>query len=565
MFNLRCTRDNPPAKISVVALRQVAGCFFVLLLQAIASCFFASQCLAQETNWPQPAGPNSNWQVEGEPTLKWSATRQENIKWRSPLPEAGMSGVAVWGKRCFTTVHVPIETEKEKLGVKDIIGLCFDTKSGKKLWEVNLPGTSQISLAGGFTDGTVFSPITDGNHVWFFNRCGSMGCYDMDGNEVWLRKWTPRFKHNNRQAEPFLVGDALLYVEVGNKEVGAKLQKWLAPGVKNPKMQLPPGTDEREAWTFVHGISKETGKVLWSENAGTSIHTTPVVMATEDGVLLSHARGGPHQAMEKPYGHSLTSIVNAGKPTTLWSTELPKYDPSFSCHLDEEHVYGFHVGEHIVMSRATGEVLRRQALYTDATVWKHAAQAKNASDVWIHPKRKETWVRQEHVAVRAGKGHPNTNQANLVVGKWHWFLSHNVHYLGRVHTDSGEVEYLELPSQLVASNANRADDLWLWGKQKRNKPTNAQGFAVGDKGHNGTGWGHISAASPIRVGKYLLLPVVTGTVYVIDLTVKDLTPAAIVSVNDLGPGDETWTLSALSYAAGDLYARTMREIICIGE
>jgi hypothetical protein len=65
------------------------------------------------------------------------------------------------------------------------------------------------------------------------------------------------------------------------------------------------------------------------------------------------------------------------------------------------------------------------------------------------------------------------------------------------------------------------------------------------------------------VGRYLFLPVVTGTVYVIDTEVKQLSPASMVAVNDLGPGGETWTLASLTYADGRLYAHTMKEIVCI--
>ena len=181
-----------------------------------------------------------------------------------------------------------------------------------------------------------------------------------------------------------------------------------------------------------------------------------------------------------------------------------------------------------------------------------------------HPST-DGWVREDEVAIKAGKGHPNTNQANIVVGDWHWFLSHNVHYLGRVNIESGEVEYLELPAQLIASSDSRGADELLWGKGRRdNRPLNARGFAVGDKGHNGTGWGHISAASPIRIGRYLYWPVVTGTIYVIDTQAKQLDGSALVAVNDLGPGGETWTLGSLTYANGNLFAHTMREVICIG-
>ncbi|MEW4561828.1 PQQ-binding-like beta-propeller repeat protein [Bremerella sp. JC770] len=509
-------------------------------------------CLQADDHWHQPAGPNGNWQVDGSPPVQWSVTRNENIRWRTPLPEAGMSGVTVWGDRVFTTTHVPIQSPDEKNAVTDILGFCLDADTGKVLWQVELPGSAFISLAGGFTDGTVFAPITDGEHVWFFNRCGSMACFDMHGKQVWIREWKPRFKHNNRQAEPYLVGDAIIYVEVANKQQGAKIQKWSAPGKKSPNTNVPEGVEEKEVWTYIHGIDKRTGEVLWREDVGTVVHNTPTVGKTADGNwAVSHARGGPHQPLEKPAGQSLTSLAPGEEGKTLWSTELKGYDPSFASHWNQQYVFGFRAGHHVVLDAATGDLLREQPLYTGAKVWKYDPV-------------QERWGRQTDVAIQAGKGHPNTNQANLVVGDWHWFLSHNVHYLGRVNVETGIVEYLELPAQLMASIESRKQDVWLWGQgNPNNHPVNAAGFSVGDKGHQGTGWGHISAASPILIGRYMLLPVVTGTVYVIDTQTAELTPDALVAINDLGPGGETWTLANITYANRRLYAHTMKELICI--
>ena len=526
-------------------------------LSLAAICLAATALLslppfATAENWPQAAGPNGDWQIDGAAPTEWSVTRGENIRWRTPLPEAGMSSATIWEDRVFVTTHVAIKALEDKEAVTDIIGFCLDADSGTILWQVMLPGSSFISLAGGFSDGTVFAPITDGEHVWFFNRCGSMGCFDFSGKEVWTRQWTPRFKHNNRQAEPFLVDDTIIYLEVANKDAGAKMQKWSAPGVKSKSLTVPEGVDETEVWTYLHGIDKRSGKVLWRESVGTSVHNTPVVGKTADGQwAISHARGGPHGALEKPYGQSLTRIGSdqPGKP--LWSTDLPGYDPSFACHWNEKYVLGFLRGQHIVLDAANGKLLREQPLYEGATLWKWDAG-------------KTDWEQKPNFAGKIGKGHPNTNQANIAVGDWHWFLAHNFPYIGRVHIETGVVEYLEVPAQLIASPEERADDRRLWGKgHPDNRPLNANGFAVGDKGNTGIGWGHISAASPTRISRYLYCPAVTGTVYVIDTETEHLSPDALVAVNDLGPGGETWTLASLTAANGRLYAHTMKEIICI--
>lgn len=501
-----------------------------------------------EDNWHQAAGSNGNWQVEGNPPIEWSVTRDENISWRTPMPEAGMSNVTIWEDRVFVTTHVPIKSLDENK-VSDIMGFCLDADTGKVLWQVTLPGSVTIGLAGGFSDGTVFAPITDGESVWFFNRCGAMGCYDFDGKEKWLREFTPRTRHANRQAEPYLVGDSLVYLEIAYKDQPVVLKRDKA---KNENQGVPEGVDAKDVWTYLHGIDKRTGKVLWREKLGTSVHNTPVVGMTASGKMaVAHARGGPHGVIEGPYGLSLTSLAPGEEGENLWTLDLTNYDPSSSSHWNEKYAFGFKKNSHLVIDATSGKLLREQPLDQGAALWRF-------------DKEKKDWALEKNAAVKALKRHPNTNQANLVVGDWHWFLCHDVHYVGRVNVETGTVEYLELPVQLMASTTSRADDVRLWGEgNPNNKPLNANGLAVGNKANASTGWGHISAASPTLVGRYLFFPVVTGTVYVIDTQVEQLSPKSLVAINDLGPGGETWSLASVTYGNGGIYAHTMKEIVCI--
>ena len=93
---------------------------------------------------------------------------------------------------------------------------------------------------------------------------------------------------------------------------------------------------------------------------------------------------------------------------------------------------------------------------------------------------------------------------------------------------------------------------------------NADGFlATQDKRNAGSGWGHVSAASPTVVGQYMYLPTMVGTVYVLDWNRSKLDGQTLVSISDLGPAGKTWTLSSLAYSKNRLYARTLKELICI--
>ena len=110
-----------------------------------------------------------------------------------------------------------------------------------------------------------------------------------------------------------------------------------------------------------------------------------------------------------------------------------------------------------------------------------------------------------------------------------------------------------------------ADDEVRWTEPLKNDMKNTDGFvATQDKRNAGSGWGHVSAASPIVVGENIYIPTMIGMVYVLKWNAKTLDEKALVSISDLGPAGETWSLSSLSYADGRLYARTLKELICLG-
>ena len=128
--------------ITTMAIQPMRTLPRIILIAAMS---LAMACPARAGEyWPQAAGPDGNWQAAGEAPAKWSVTRGENIRWRTPMPEAGMSSVTVWGDRVFVTTHVPIKALEEKESVKDIIGFCLDANNGRILWQVQLPGSVRI-------------------------------------------------------------------------------------------------------------------------------------------------------------------------------------------------------------------------------------------------------------------------------------------------------------------------------------------------------------------------------------------------------------------------------------
>ena len=135
--------------------------------------------------------------------------------------------------------------------------------------------------------------------------------------------------------------------------------------------------------------------------------------------------------------------------------------------------------------------------------------------------------------------------------------------IGRVNLKNGKVEYLEVPAQVIRQKGKEEE--LLWGKTIPNDMKNADGFkATMDKRNAGSGWGHVSSAPPIVIGDLIYFPTMVGMVYVLKWDANTFDEDVLVSVSDLGQAGEAWSLSGLAYANGKVFARTMKELICVG-
>ena len=158
---------------------------------------------------------------------------------------------------------------------------------------------------------------------------------------------------------------------------------------------------------------------------------------------------------------------------------------------------------------------------------------------------------------------PITYFTNIIIGNYHYFRSFAGFMIGRVNLKSGKVEYLDVPAQIVRKFG--AEERKLWGETMPNDMKNVEGFsATMDKRNAGSGWGHVSSAPPIVVGDLIYFPTMVGMVYVLKWNAEILNKEALVSVSDLGLAGETWSLSGLAYTNGKIFARTMKELICVG-
>ncbi len=520
----------------------------ILLLTIV--CTSASALPAQET-WPQAAGPNGSWTTvtEDRAPTDWSGSTGQNILWAATLEEGGQSGIAVAGDRLFLTINkpLPVGTTVEHAVGTDIIGLCIDATTGKKLWQIQLSGKKPMPHSGLFSDNTSPTPVTDGQHVWFVNAGGLIVCCTVDGKRVWSREFEARTRHNAKNCEPMLYGDWLMYVAMRDEGDPARRPMLAKKGKRESDSGGWP-------WTFVRAWDKSTGQPKWVAADGTSIHNTPTYGRAGGRPVMFHGRGGGHRPPEEPYGFSLTSLDPASAGKTLWRRDITSGMAFFVTNFDDRFAYCFDTGALVLLDIESGEIEKTISLShnVDVRTW-DAASGKYTlkSDARFAPPGKRP------------KSYP-TNQTNIVVGKHCLFMTHEEHMIGRANVETGKVEYLQVPIQAVRSRDG--GEKLLWEHHIPADTKNSRGIdTAADRRAKGDGWGHVTAASPIAVNRLVYFSTMLGTVYVIDTSAELLDAAALVAVNDLGPAGQTWSLSSLSYAGGRLYHRGLKRLICIDE
>jgi len=501
--------------------------FAAFLLQ----CFLVSGVMS--TDWPQASGPNHNFQVEGEAPKAFSVSRNQNVLWRVPLPSTGQGAPVVSRGRVFITSHEPILKDTET--GSDILGLCFDAKTGIELWRCKIPGTRTTDLSSLFNDNTAASPVADGKHVVFTNIGGTIKCFDYDGTELWSQLWTPFGRHHARAHEPILHDGNVILMHAACYDL---------PLTATTKEGSKPLGRAKQYWTHLRAYSIASGKLAWQAEPGTSVHSTSMLGKHPDGrqVILT-GRGGGHQPPEVPYG---LSLINAANGKRVWDTAL-KYPAHQNAVFKKDAAYYFAGRKHFTLDCLTGKPRRSHSIADDVTVtrWQNGKYVTLKNQT-LPPARK-----------------PITYFTNLIVDDYHYFRSYSGFLIGRLHLVTGKVEYLQVPVQVIHKN-NQPDEVF-WTKALPNDMKNSKGFrATQDKRNAGNGWGHVSAAPPIVVGSRIFWPTMVGTVYVINWNAKNFNETAIASISDLGHASETWSLSSLSYANDRLYARTLKELICFG-
>lgn len=133
--------------------------------------------VATADDWPQWRGPKNNGlSAEKNLPTEWSA--EKGVVWKVKMPGIGAGTPAVFGDNIFVT----------SVDGDNVVLMCVGT-DGKEKWKQKLSDTGAKRYknpAGADVSDAAASCSTDGKHVWSFAGSGALGCFTVDGKQVWM-------------------------------------------------------------------------------------------------------------------------------------------------------------------------------------------------------------------------------------------------------------------------------------------------------------------------------------------------------------------------------------------
>jgi len=133
-----------------------------------------------EKMWPCFRGPHgSGVSAYTNVPDSWDDVSGKNILWKTPVPLPGMNSPVVWADRVFLS-----GATKDRREV-----YCFDTKTGKIVWQKEVPPSPQASQMrkpdfSGYAAPTV---ATDGRFVFAIFVDGQLAAFDLSGGMAWRK------------------------------------------------------------------------------------------------------------------------------------------------------------------------------------------------------------------------------------------------------------------------------------------------------------------------------------------------------------------------------------------
>jgi outer membrane protein assembly factor BamB len=166
---------------------------------ALAAIVAAAPVAAQH-QWSQFRGPDGRGIAPDDRALPSTLEVTGTMRWSCDIPP-GHSSPCIWDDRIFVTGATDREVQT----------ICIDRTSGTVLW-TQAALTDMFESRHRINSPATPTPTSDGHRVFvYFGSCGLV-CYDLDGNEQWMRRMRIPENMYGTAASPVVMGDRLVFL-----------------------------------------------------------------------------------------------------------------------------------------------------------------------------------------------------------------------------------------------------------------------------------------------------------------------------------------------------------------
>jgi outer membrane protein assembly factor BamB len=312
-------------------------------------------------DWPQFRGTHSNSvSADAQPPDHWNDKDNDNIAWKVDLPGRGPASPIVVGNRVIVTSSSG--AQQDRLHV-----LCFDTATGKQLWQRQFWATGR-TLSHPSSANAAPTPASDGHLIFAFYSSNDLVCLDLDGNLKWLRGLAHDFPYAGNDvgmsSSPMVAGDVVIVqVECQGDSFAAGIEKttgesrWRIPRPHDSSWSSPvviPGAGSKPDVVLLQSPSQltahdaATGRELWTYKVAC------------DGISSAVAADGIVYVPSK--GMTALRCSDNSQPEVLWN--VASFQPgAASTILSGGRLYAINrAGVMACASAADGQILWRVRL-----------------------------------------------------------------------------------------------------------------------------------------------------------------------------------------------------------
>ncbi len=260
-----------------------------------ATLLFGFVCLAWSADWPQWRGPNRDGKSTEKGLLRQWPTGGPKVAWTATGLGEGYSSVTTSQGRVFTL--------GQQGDTQYVIAL--DANTGKKLWQT-ANGESYRERRG---DGPRGVPTIEGDLLWALSADGTLGCFETKtGRAKWQINLPKQFNasvpHWGYSESPLLDGDKLIVAPGGsgaavvalNKNTGVVIWKSQSDGAAYSSAILAQSGKTKQVISFlssgVVGLRADNGELLWNyKNVANRTANVATPIFANDSVFLSSDYG----------------------------------------------------------------------------------------------------------------------------------------------------------------------------------------------------------------------------------------------------------------------------------